>query len=326
METPELSAEQIDYLVLLSDKLATKYPELNARIQRAVSIVRAGGVELRGDDLAAVTNGSEAPYEVTSDGCQCEDFVRGNAPHGQCKHRLAVLLLNRTLEHFHGNPAPPASEPTASEPANAVEDLESAPVRKQQTPYVCPEPKYWVKGGRRTVNKAEKETIEGLHQEAEAKCKAAYDTLPADVWGYLVLLSRSQKVPGKDDVFVSLRNPYLTVAGRLVLLRSKRQPKDIATEFLTLGDRTLCKATVKVGQCSATGTAEVIEGQSGPTATNPYEVAGNVGPGAGARQPGHRPGGRHRLCRRGDERPRPVCTAGRRAGRLTSIGVLRSPF
>lgn len=273
METPELSAEQIDYLVLLSDKLATKYPELNARLQRAVSIARAGGVQLRGDNAAAVANGSETPYEVTDDGCECEDFTRGNAPHGRCKHRLAVLLLTRTLEHFNGNPAPPASEPVTSESAAPVEDLEAAPVRKQRPPYTRPEPKYWVKGGRRTVNKAEKETIDGLHQEAEAKCKAAYETLPADVWGYLVLLSRSQKVPGKDDVFVSLRNPYLTVAGRLVLLRSKRQPKDICSEFFVLGERTLCKATVKVGQCSATGTAEVIEGQSGPTATNPYEVA-----------------------------------------------------
>ena len=143
---------------------------------------------------------------------------------------------------------------------------------KQQPPYVCPEPRYWIKGSRRTVNKAEKDIIDGLHQEAEAKCKAAYDTLPPEVWGHLVLLPRNQKVAGKDDV-VSLRNPYLNVAGRLMLLRSKRQPKDICSEFFVLGDRTLCKATVKVGQCSATGTAEVIEGTSGPTATNPYEVA-----------------------------------------------------
>ena len=42
---------------------------------------------------------------------------------------------------------------------------------------------------------------------------------------------------------------------------------------MQLGERTLCRATVKVGPCSAMGTAEVIEGQSGPTATNPYEVA-----------------------------------------------------
>ena len=273
METPELTAEQIDYLVLSSDKLATKYPELNARIQRAVSIVRAGGVQLRGDNAAAVGNDGEAPYEVTDDGCTCEDFTRGNAPHGQCKHRLAVLLLTRTLEHFNGNPAPPASGPVTSEPAAPVEDLEAAPVRKQQPPYVCPEARYWVKGSRRTVNKAEKEIIDALHQEAESRCKGAYDTLPSEVWGCIVLLPRNQKVPGKDDVFVSLRSPYLNVAGRLMLLRSKRQPKDIDTEFLTIGDRTLCKATVIVGQCSATGTAEVIEGQSGPTATNPYEVA-----------------------------------------------------
>ena len=160
METPELTAEQIDYLVLSSDKLATKYPELNARIQRAVSIVRAGGVQLRGDHAAAVANDGEAPYEVTDEGCTCEDFTHGNAPHGRCKHRLAVLLLTRTLEHFNGNPAPPASGPVTSEPAAPVEDLEATPVRKQQPPYVCPEPKYWVKGSRRTLNKAEKEIID----------------------------------------------------------------------------------------------------------------------------------------------------------------------
>ena len=273
METTELTAEQIDHLVLLSDKLATRYPELNARIQRAVSIVRAGGVQLRGDDLAAVANGGEAPYEVTGEGCACEDFVRGNAPRGMCKHRLAVHLLRQTHDHFDPDKAvSPSPKPGDPEPVPSVE-TGTGQGQRPISPYTCPEPKYWVKGGRRTVNKAEKEIIDGLHQAAEAKCKAAFDVLPPDVWGYLVLLARSQKLPGKDDVFVSLRNPYLTVAGRLVLLRSKRQPKEIATEFLQLGERTLCRATVKVGSCSATGTAEVIEGQSGPTATNPYEVA-----------------------------------------------------
>ena len=274
METTELTAEHVDYLVLLSDKLATKYPELNARIQRAVSIVRAGGVQLHGDDLAAVTNGGEAPYEVTGEGCACEDFVRGNAPHGRCKHRLAAYLLRQTQDHFDPNKSAESPGPRPGDP-QPVPSVETSTVQGQRptSPYTCPEPKYWVKGGRRTVNKAEKEIIDGLHQVAEAKCRASYDALPPEVWGYLVLLSRSQKLPGKDDVFVSLRNPYLTVAGRLVLLRAKRQPKEISTEFLQLGERTLCRATVKVGQCSATGTAEVIEGQSGPTATNPYEVA-----------------------------------------------------
>ena len=273
METPELTAEHVDYLVLLSDKLATKYPELNARIQRAVSIVRAGGVQLHGDDLAAVTNGGEAPYEVTGEGCACEDFVRGNAPRGMCKHRLAVHLLRQTHDHFDPDKAvSPSPKPGDTEPVPSVE-TGTGQGQRPTSPYTCPEPKYWVKGGRRTVNKAEKEIIDGLHQEAEAKCRSAYDTLPPEVWGYIALLPRSQKLPGKDDVFVSLRNPYLKVAGRLVLLRAKRQPKEIVTEYFVLGERTLCRATVKVGQCSATGTAEVIEGQSGPTATNPYEVA-----------------------------------------------------
>ena len=198
--------------------------------------------------------------------------MRGNALRGMCKHRLAVHLLRQTQDHFDPDKAAsPDPKPGDPEPVPSVE-TGTGQGQRPISPYTCPEPKYWVKGGRRTVNKAEKEIIENLHQAAEAKCKAAFDVLPPDVWGYLVLLSRSQKLPGKDDVFVSLRNPYLTVAGRLVLLRAKWQPKEIATEFLQLGERTLCRATVKVGQCSAMGTAEVIEGQSGPTATNPYEV------------------------------------------------------
>ena len=121
METPELSAERIDYLVLLSDKLATKYPELNARLQRAVSIVRAGGVQLRGDDLAAVANGGEAPYEVTGEGCACEDFARGNAPRGMCKHRLAVHLLRQTHDHFDPDTAAsPAPQPGDPEPVPSI--------------------------------------------------------------------------------------------------------------------------------------------------------------------------------------------------------------
>ena len=110
----------------------------------------------------------------------------------------------------------------------------------------------------------------------EAKCKSAYESLPADVRGFIVRLSRSQKLPEKDDVFVSLRNPYLTVAGRLVLLKAKRQPKEICSEFFVLGERTLCRATVKIGQCSATGTAEVTQGQSGPDFDQPLRGCRNV--------------------------------------------------
>ena len=273
METPELTAEQVDYLVLLSDRLATKYPELNARIQRAVSMVRAGNVQLRGDELAAVRNGGDVPYEVTLDGCSCEDFVRGNAPRGMCKHRLAVHLLRQTCDHFDPNKAESSKPAAGNSEGMPLGESGGEEGKKPASPYVYPEPRFWVRGDRRQVNTKERQVIDGLHSEAEAKCKGAYESLPAEVWGCIVHLPRNHKVPGKEDVFVSLRTPYLTVAGRLILLRAKRQPKEIVSEFFTLGERTLCKAVVKVGQCSATGTAEVIEGDYGPTSTNPYEVA-----------------------------------------------------
>ena len=262
----ELTAEQIDYMVLLGDKLATKYQELNARIQRAISIVRSGAVRLDGPDAASVRNGGTEPYAVTSEGCGCEDFTRDQAPRGMCKHRLAVYILRETLK--------PSDEGAGNDVSESQSvELAAVQAQKSQVPYSYPEPKFWTKGGRRAVSAEEKETIDGLHKEAESRCRAAYDALPSEVWACIVLLPRNQKVAGKDDAFVSLRSPYLNVAGRLMLLRAKRQPKEITTEFFTLGERTLCKAVVKVGQCSATGTAEVIEGASGPTSTNPYEVA-----------------------------------------------------
>ena len=271
MMEKELTAEQINYMVLLGDKLATKYQELNARIQRAIGIVRSGAVRLDGPDAALVRNGGSEAYLVTSEGCGCEDFTRGNAPRGMCKHRLAAYILRETLKP--SDEAAGGGNVGNDVPESQPVELVAAPAEKSQVPYSYPEPRFWTKGSRRTVSADEKQTIDGLHKEAEGRCRAAYDALPPEVWACIVLLSRNQKVVGKDDVFVSLRSPYLNVAGRLMLLRAKRQPKEITTEFFVLGERTLCKAAVKVGQCSATGTAEVIEGSSGPTSTNPYEVA-----------------------------------------------------
>ena len=92
------------------------------------------------------------------------------------------------------------------------------PRLRDRSRHIYPEPGFQVKGSERAVDAAEKESITGLYQEAEVKCKSVHDTLPADVWDFIVRLSRSHKLPGMDDVFVSLRNPYLTVAGCLALL------------------------------------------------------------------------------------------------------------
>ena len=132
----ELTAEQINYMVLLGDKLATKYQELNARIQGAISIVRSGAVRLDGPDAALVRNGGSEPYLVTSEGCGCEDFTRGNAPRGMCKHRLAVYILRETLKP--SDEAAGGGNVGNDVPESQPVELVAAPAEKSQVPYSYP--------------------------------------------------------------------------------------------------------------------------------------------------------------------------------------------
>ena len=97
MKTANLTVRQLEFLEFFAYRLANRYQELSARIQRAVRIVEAGGVGVEASGAVRVRSGSSAPYRVTLEGCECEDFRRGKAPLGMCKHRLAFYVAQQTL-------------------------------------------------------------------------------------------------------------------------------------------------------------------------------------------------------------------------------------
>jgi len=70
----------------IADKAKAKLPECNGRVDKAVTIVLAGDVELLADGTAKVasqSNGSTA-YHIVNGTCKCRDFEK--APHMFCKH------------------------------------------------------------------------------------------------------------------------------------------------------------------------------------------------------------------------------------------------
>ena len=113
----------------VADKARAVLPQCNGRIEKAVSIVLAGDVELLDDGTAKVASQSHGTtkYFVVNGACECPDFSR--APSGMCKHRLAYGIAKRAttlgtqkLEAMVG--ATPADEPAPA----PVSPLPEAPV------------------------------------------------------------------------------------------------------------------------------------------------------------------------------------------------------
>lgn len=71
-------------------------PEYNGRLDKAAELVLNGAVTLHDDGTATVRSGSHT-YHLEPE-CTCEDSQRRSL---HCKHRLAVILLKRTLERLH---------------------------------------------------------------------------------------------------------------------------------------------------------------------------------------------------------------------------------
>src|SRR5256884_7222336 len=103
----------------IAAKAHEKLPECNGRVDSAVKIVLAGGVELMADGTAKVasqSNGTTA-YHVVNGHCDCRDYDK--APYSFCKHRLSAAIVRRAQElpkarltklgqAKHGPNAPPA--------------------------------------------------------------------------------------------------------------------------------------------------------------------------------------------------------------------------
>jgi hypothetical protein len=78
----------------IAAKAKETLPECNGRVDKAVALVLAGGVELLPDGTARVESCSDPTmtYEVNG-ACPCKDYER--APSHWCKHRIAAGIQKR---------------------------------------------------------------------------------------------------------------------------------------------------------------------------------------------------------------------------------------
>ena len=71
------------------------------RLTKAEHLLEEGHVTRLDDGHYLVQGRRHAPYQVNT-ACQCEDFLRENAPHGWCKHRLAAKIAAQVRLELEG--------------------------------------------------------------------------------------------------------------------------------------------------------------------------------------------------------------------------------
>src|SRR5262245_12992248 len=79
----------------IADKATAALPQCQGRIEKAVSLVLAGDVDMLGDGTARVASQSngQTVYHIVNGHCDCRDFE--HAPESWCKHRLAHAIAKR---------------------------------------------------------------------------------------------------------------------------------------------------------------------------------------------------------------------------------------
>src|SRR5215831_7983845 len=79
----------------VAEKATAALPQCQGRIDKAVSLVLAGAVDLLADGTARVASQSNGQtiYHIVNGHCDCRDYE--HAPESWCKHRLAHAIAKR---------------------------------------------------------------------------------------------------------------------------------------------------------------------------------------------------------------------------------------
>src|SRR5262249_14650402 len=79
----------------VAEKATAALPQCQGRIDKAVSLVLAGAVDMLGDGTARVASQSNGQtiYHIVNGHCDCRDYE--HAPESWCKHRLAHAIAKR---------------------------------------------------------------------------------------------------------------------------------------------------------------------------------------------------------------------------------------
>jgi hypothetical protein len=129
VSSPDFGARAVwrEAVAAIAEKAKAKLPECNGRVDKAVTLVLNGDVELLPDGTAKVASQSNGTttYHIVNGHCDCRDYEK--APHNLCKHRLSAAIARRAQELTKAtlDTASPASQPT---PAQPPAPLPEAPV------------------------------------------------------------------------------------------------------------------------------------------------------------------------------------------------------
>jgi len=97
----KLEGVRLAQLLKLVEDGKTKKPELESRLEAAVTILLFRDVRKEGEVYFVESETSSKAYEASpakKGTCSCTDYRRGNSPSGWCKHRLAAAYLERLDE------------------------------------------------------------------------------------------------------------------------------------------------------------------------------------------------------------------------------------
>lgn len=118
-----------------------------------------------------------------------------------------------------------------------------------------------------------------IEQESKDRCAAIIAAQPAIYQPYIHILTRRKNIGTKDrPQWVVLSEPYMGVDGRIKAITSEHHETgrilNITTEFVTVGDKMLCRAKVN-SEAFGEVTAHAVVNLGGPGVdqTNPFENA-----------------------------------------------------
>lgn len=111
----------------------------------------------------------------------------------------------------------------------------------------------------------------------EALVQMAYASTPEKFHHHLVILSQNKRVgPKNSNVWASVKAPYMTVAGRVAMMRDEHAATgvrvDIDSEIIEFADHWVCKCIVTSSiHGRSTEYSEIRFGGAGVDATSPVE-------------------------------------------------------
>src|SRR5262249_15096044 len=112
----------------VADKATAALPQCQSRIEKALSLVLAGDVDLLGDGTARVASQSHGQtiYHIVNGHCDCRDYE--HAAEAWCKHRLAHAIAKRAYTQAKAKLDTGAGgQPTPAQPAPVAPPLPEAP-------------------------------------------------------------------------------------------------------------------------------------------------------------------------------------------------------